>query len=115
MCEISSPVFVAVTANNTILVSTNNHILYKVTRQGIPSELTQRKHSLKLNNNLVIGSQNYEVDAIAGSGKAGRADGRPDECRFYCPYGIAVDEASHSCIVTSGNHTIRKISFVNPN
>ena len=46
VCEIEEPTFVAVTANSTILVSTNKNILYKVTRQGIPTELTQHKHSL---------------------------------------------------------------------
>ena len=46
MCEITCPTFVVVTANNTILVSAYKNILYKVTRQGIPTELTQHKHSL---------------------------------------------------------------------
>ena len=46
VCEIEQPTFVAVAANDTILVSTNKNILYKVTHQGIPTELTQHKHSL---------------------------------------------------------------------
>ena len=34
LCEIEQPTFVAVTANQTILVSTGVHVLYKVTHQG---------------------------------------------------------------------------------
>ena len=46
--------------------------------------------------------------ALAGS----RVDGRADECRFYCSFGMAVDESSHSCFVADyGSHLIRKITF----
>ena len=88
--------------------------------QSHASRYTHRTHTtqalVKLNNNIAIGLQNYKVEAIAGSGNAGRVDGRPDECCFNEPQGIAVDEASHSCfVVESGNHAIRKIFFVNPN
>ena len=88
--------------------------------QSHASRYTHRTHTTQalviLNNNIALGSQNYKVEAVAGSGNAGRVDGRPDECCFNGPQGIAVDEASHSCfVVESGNHTIRKISFVNLN
>ena len=51
---------------------------------------------------------------FAGSGKAGRVDGVPEECGFNYPSGIAVHEPSHSCFVADYyNHAIRKISFSN--
>jgi len=82
---------VAITANKAILVSTYTQI-FKVTQAG----------------------QKYKAVVIAGSGEANRLDGKPDECRFYFPLGLAVDEASHLCFVADYyNHSIRKISFAN--
>ena len=57
----------------------------------------------------------YDAELVAGSGRAARVDGRPDECCFYDPQGMAVHEASHSCFVADlNNHAIRRVSFVNP-
>ena len=54
------------------------------------------------------------MEVVAGSGRAATEDGRPDECSFDEPRGIAVDEASHSCFVAEWNgHAIRRVSFVN--
>ena len=62
---------------------------------------------------LESGSQKYKVEVVAGSGRAAREDGRPDECSFLAPKGIAVDEAYHSCFFAEwSGHTIRRVSFV---
>jgi hypothetical protein len=37
LCEVNTPLSVVMTANNTILVSSRSHKLYKVTLQGISS------------------------------------------------------------------------------
>ena len=65
---------------------------------------------------LESGSQKYEVEVVAGSGRAAREDGRRDECSFNDPRGIAVDEASHSCFVAEySSQAIRRVSFVDLN
>ena len=54
------------------------------------------------------------MEVLAGSGRGAREDGPPDECSFHTPGGIAVHEASHSCLVADYNgHAIRRVSFVN--
>ena len=106
MCNIPHPYCVAITANKTILVSTSTNQIFKVTQAGILSIL------LTFIQNIISG-QKYEAVVIAGSGQANRLDEKPDECCFNNPYGIAVDEVSHSCYVADRfNHTIRKISFI---
>ena len=50
------------------------------------------------------------MTALAGS-TIGSADGTADECSFNLPFGLVVDESSHSCFVADHwNHSIRKIS-----
>ena len=79
----------------------------------------KHSHSIRAKKHMLIhesGSQKYKVEAVAGSGRLAREDGRPDECSFHGPRGIAVDEASHSCFVADwSSHAIRRVSFVNPN
>ena len=42
-------------------------------------------------------------------------DGRPGECCFNVPHGIAIDEEHHVCFVADcDSHAIRKISFCDP-
>ena len=44
VCEIKHPTFVAVTANQTVLVSTwSANVLYKVTHEGTSTTLTQTR------------------------------------------------------------------------
>ena len=78
-----------------------------------PTKLT---HSIKTKRLMLIlasGSQKYKVEAVVGSGRAAREDGRPDECSFHVPAGIAVDEASHSCFIAEyRSHAIRRVSFI---
>jgi len=93
ICDIPFPAAVAVTTNQSILV-TNCNTLYKVVR---------------------LGTHQYEAVAIAGTGENGSVDGKADECSFNGPYGIAVHEASNTCFISEhqGN-LIRKVSFVTP-
>ena len=80
---------------------------------------TKHTHSITTKRHMLIlesGSQKYKVEVVAGSWRSAREDGRPDECSFYIPSGIAVDEASHSLFVADNNgHAIRRVSFVNLN
>jgi DNA-binding beta-propeller fold protein YncE len=90
LCDIPLPLSVAMTANNTIFVTSGNEQIYKIKQTG----------------------ENYQSVVIAGSGENGRVDGKPDKCSFNQLYGIAVHEPSHSCFVSEHeNNRIRKIAF----
>jgi len=95
VCDIpSNPTAVAVTSNESILVTCSNDKLYKVAH---------------------LGAQQYETVILAGTGKYERVDGRADSCSFCNPYGIAVHEASNTCFISDcSSHAIRKVSFVTP-
>jgi hypothetical protein len=50
---------------------------------------------------------------VAGDGKKQSKDGTATECSFDSPYGIAVDEKTHTCFIAEyGSSRIRKITFV---
>ena len=77
---------------------------------------TKHTHSIKNKKRHMLifasGLQKYKVEVVAGNGRGAREDGRPDECSFHGPIGIAVDEVSHSCFVAECNgHAIRRVSF----
>ena len=56
------------------------------------------------------------MEVVAGFGRAARMDGRPEECCFSSPQGIAVHEPSRSCfVVEHSNHVVRRVAFVNDN
>jgi hypothetical protein len=103
------PVSIVMTADNTILVS-SNHKLYKVTVQGSSST----HFTIALFANLLTLGAHWELLYLAGSGTKGRVDGRAEECRMSYPRGLVVHEASHSLFfVDHESHTIRKVTFVN--
>lgn len=133
MCSIPSPNGIAVCTNGTILVSSFDNTIYKVTQRGIllccfPCVCRATPSSppfllsffplflecfRKSTSCLHLG-KDFEPTVLAGSGRTGTVDGKPQECSFNRACGLAVHEASHSCfVVDRGSHTIRKISFVN--
>ena len=95
------------TANKTILVSSYENAIYKVTQKGncIRSFMIHSHH-------CISGPESYEVTVLAGCGKGGRKDGKALACSFNSPRGLVVDESTHSCYVADyWNNMIRKISF----
>ncbi len=50
------------------------------------------------------------VSTVAGTGKAGSADGQGTQASFSSPWGVAVDAQGHVFVADSGNHRIRRIS-----
>ena len=99
---------VVLTANKTLIISTSSNQIYKVTQKGTPITLfVVISHA-----HTSYQADGYEVAVLVGSGEEGRVDGRADKCQFNLPYGMAVDELSHSCFVTDmGSHSIRKMIF----
>jgi len=94
VCDIPNPAGVAVTSNQSILVVSATHKLYKA---------------------AYLGGQQYETVILAGTGKGGRVDGRADSCSFNYPYGIAVHEPSNACFIADySNYAIRKVLFATP-
>eukprot|EP00026_Physarum_polycephalum_P004697 Phypoly_transcript_04720.p1 GENE.Phypoly_transcript_04720~~Phypoly_transcript_04720.p1 ORF type:complete len:470 (+),score=59.82 Phypoly_transcript_04720:85-1494(+) len=91
ICELWRPAFVGITPNRTLLVSSQQNKIYKVTQAG----------------------GEYDVECIVGAG--GRVmDANANEVRLCQPNGIAVHEPSHTCFVAEyAIHTIKQISFVN--
>jgi len=55
-------------------------------------------------------SSGYVVSLLAGDGVERTKDGKPRECSFYEPNGIAVDTQTMTCLVAERNG-IRKIHF----
>jgi len=93
VCDIPSPTAVTVTSSQSILVTSHNHKLY----------------------NVVYGERKYEAVVLAGTGTAGKLDGRAGECSFNNPLGIAVHEPSNTCFISDfSSHSIRKVSFATP-
>jgi hypothetical protein len=59
---------------------------------------------------------NWLVSTLAGMpGAWGKADGTNSNARFYQPRGIAVDGATNVYVADSGNHAIRKLTFLGSN
>ena len=54
------------------------------------------------------------VTVIAGNGMAGYIDGLPNSARFNLPSGITVGPNGDLFITEFSNHTVRRISMVNP-
>ena len=107
----------AITVNRNILVSSfNGNKIFKVSRMGTyfsTFSISLSSFSLSFTPNVILDSGDYEVVTLAGGGKEGIRDERPEECGFHNPVGIAVVESSHTCFVTEfGSNTIRKISFL---
>jgi len=98
VCDVGKvpiPIAVAVTSNQSILVTCTNNKLYKIA--------------------YLAGTQQYEAVVVAGTGKAESVDGGADSCSFNNPYGIALHEASNTCFISDFNSgTIRKVSFALP-
>ena len=111
LCEVPQPNGIVMTANKTMLVSSKEQHIYKVTQKGtrIPFLLiTMMIHS----HHCISGPESYEVTVLAGCGERGSEDGTAAECSFCLPHGLVVDESTHSCYVAEwGNDVIRKISF----
>lgn len=54
---------------------------------------------------------NAYMDIFAG-GERGDKDGKPKECSFDNPSGLAVDESTNTCFVAdTDNHKIRAIKY----
>jgi hypothetical protein len=64
-------------------------------------------HSFKLE------SGEYAAIVVAGDGNWQSKDGTATECSFNSPFGIAVDEKTHTCFVADWmSSRLRKITFV---
>jgi hypothetical protein len=61
---------------------------------------------------ILQGNGGYGVVVVVGSGEDESASRTPTDCSFEWPYGIAVDETTHSCFVCEFEGSIRKITFV---
>ena len=77
---------VAVDASGHVYVADgSNHLIRKITPEG-------------------------EVSTLAGSGRAGSANGRGTSAQFDNPLGVAVDSSGHVYVADKSNHLIRKIT-----
>jgi hypothetical protein len=57
-------------------------------------------------------SGEYVAIVVAGDGNKQSKDGTATYCSFDQPFGIAVDEKTHTCfVVERGSSRIRKITF----
>jgi len=80
---------VAVDASGHVYVADgSNHLIRKITPAG-------------------------EVSTLAGSGRAGSANGRGTSAQFDNPLGVAVDSSGHVYVADKFNHRIRKITLEN--
>jgi len=62
------------------------------------------------NHRIKVLSVDGRVQALAGDGRAGNADGPRDRARFYEPGGISAT-STHLYIADTNNHSIRRMGF----
>lgn len=111
ICTIKAPTAVTVTANGVIFVTSYaQNVVYKVTKQGRSYFLLLVFSHCTFPFLLFLETGNYEAVIFLGSVEAELNDGAIGISR---PYGIVIDEASHSCfLVESSSHKIKRISFL---
>lgn len=81
-------------SGNVLVADTSNHTIRKLTPVG----------------------PNWAVTTIAGLAEnPGDANGTNNNAMFNGPIGIALDSGGNAFVADSGNHTIRKLSFVGTN
>ena len=73
-------------AGNVFVADSGNHVIRKVTPEGVVTTLAGR------------------------AGEPGSADGTGRDARFRSPSGVAVDGAGNLFVADTGNHTVRKIT-----
>lgn len=106
ICEMDSPVGIAITQTGSLIVSSGrSNNIRMISQKGFFYLCT----SFFIN---FIAEGKYEAKILAGSGKAGHKDGAPLECEFNCPAGVAFDPKTNTCyVVDRDNHRIRKFTL----
>ncbi|WP_059046598.1 stalk domain-containing protein [Paenibacillus rubinfantis] len=61
-------------------------------------------------NQVIRKIKNGMVYTLAGTGKAGYRDGKPEEAQFHNPTGLALDEDGYLYVADTLNHVIRRVA-----